>query len=125
MVSYGSIEPSVNFKERIFSTRIFKSANGSAVALSPFICIRHWGKRISIEALCWRTGPYFGIAVVYLSFSAWYSYHLPLRAEQSCIYASIAVESGLGFALSSSYVCTIVTVEICAAGANFWFHIGD
>ena len=49
------------------------------------------GKRISVEALCWRRGLCFGIAVAYLSFSIWYAYHLTLRAEQCCIHASVAV----------------------------------
>ena len=63
--------------------------------------------------------------MAYLSLSIWYAYHLPLRAEQCCIFASVAVDNGLDIFLSSSYVCTIVTAQICAGGANFRFHIGD
>ena len=53
---------------------------------------------------------------------------MPLRTEQCCSYSSIAVDSVLDIALPSPYLMYTIDVaigELCSAGANFWFQIGN
>ena len=57
------------------------------------------------------------------------SYYLPLMTEQCGRNVAIAMDNSVDITLPSHMhqLCAIVIVvsELCAAGANFGFHIGD